>query len=509
MSLPKLRKLTLLFPQPSKRPAPAASSLPSNAPAARPPPRMLSPDPAARAEPAPLANALVTVPPQRTLSHPARPAPADLVPQMPAHVIRQPLPRMTGQSMRSTSLPASSYLHPAKLRVALGSAFEGLRDWLYGTTATGPTVEDKALMVYDGTVALERTWIPDSDVREELISLFVLLFYIVFRAVLIVLLCVSLWRFYWQFFSEYDFSPRRIGRWFRDVWSRFRLWPGDVWSRSRGWLGDVRGRFRCWLGDVRSRFRRWRTAKQELWTWRLKFWMYWANPIRIWEIPVIFSAFYMANYFGKGFPKVLDLFVSEPRVLEPVSTVEPGELKPEELERVEQSEKVEKPEEVEEPKKVEKPGQVEELPARAPNQPQNGGDGNRRNKAKKKKNKNKGKWLLKYSMLDLMLMMTKMNANLDLGAIVEDGVASYDENMSRSLFGLRQFWCAASTYTLTMKTHAALSKRPQTIGWQTGSTAQCLRVKTQQNENMGLGNKTQEADSFDQPGTISRQIEEK
>ncbi|KAK7456778.1 hypothetical protein Landi51_02054 [Colletotrichum acutatum] len=188
MALPKLYKLTRLSPQPSKLPAPAASNLPSTAPAARPPLRMLSPDPAARAEPVLLENALATVPPQRTLSHPARPAPADLVPQ---------------------------------------------------------------------------------------------------------------------------------------------------------------------------------------------------------EILVIFAAFFRANYFGKGFSKVLGFFVTEPRVAEPVRPLEPGKI--EESGKKKRLETIEEVDEEEGSDEVERPDVVENPPAPALIQPQQGGGGHRGKKTKNKKNKKKAK----------------------------------------------------------------------------------------------------------------------
>ncbi|KAI3536286.1 hypothetical protein CSPX01_10915 [Colletotrichum filicis] len=99
------------------------------------------------------------------------------------------------------------------------------------------------------------------------------------------------------------------------------------------------------------------------------------RPVVIPKMLIMFAAFFMANYFGKGFSKVLSFFVTEPRVAEP--------LKP--------SGRKERLETIEEVDEEEGSDEVEEPPAPAPIQPQQGGGGNRGKKPKNKKNRRKGK----------------------------------------------------------------------------------------------------------------------
>ncbi|KAI3558785.1 hypothetical protein CABS01_13829 [Colletotrichum abscissum] len=98
---------------------------------------------------------------------------------------------------------------------------------------------------------------------------------------------------------------------------------------------------------------------------------------------IMFAAFFMANYFGKGFSKVLSFFVTEPRVVEPLKSLGPGKVK--------ESGRKERLETIEEVDEEEGSDEVEEPPAPAPIQPQQGGGGNRGKKPKNKKNRRKGK----------------------------------------------------------------------------------------------------------------------
>ncbi|KAJ0296077.1 hypothetical protein COL516b_011929 [Colletotrichum fioriniae] len=107
------------------------------------------------------------------------------------------------------------------------------------------------------------------------------------------------------------------------------------------------------------------------------------------RIFAMFAAFYMANYFGRGFFKVLDFFVSEPTVPEPVKPLGPEKV--EEPGKFKESGKKERLETIEELDEEEESDEVEKPPAPASNQPQQGGCGNRGKKARNKKNKRKGK----------------------------------------------------------------------------------------------------------------------
>ncbi|KAF4781200.1 hypothetical protein HER10_EVM0008557 [Colletotrichum scovillei] len=132
-----------------------------------------------------------------------------------------------------------------------------------------------------------------------------------------------------------------------------------------------------------------------LWTERLKLWMWLANPKRVWKMLVMFTAFFKANYLGKGFLKVLGLFVPEPTVAQPVKPLEPGKVKESgEKERLETILEVDEEggsDQVARTDEVERPDEVDEPPAPAPIRPQQDGGGNRGKKPKNKKNKRKGK----------------------------------------------------------------------------------------------------------------------
>ncbi|KXH34248.1 hypothetical protein CNYM01_01053 [Colletotrichum nymphaeae SA-01] len=205
-------------------------------------------------------------------------------------------------------------------------------------------------------------WISDL-LREELVYCCLLLAFLFYDPTMTVSLCRLVWRFYRPVvLPAYDFLFGWINRWLREVWGRCR---------------------------------RWQKEQQGLWTERLKLWMWLANPKRVWKMLVMFTAFFMANYLGKGFLKVLGLFVPEPTIAQPVKPLEPGKVKESgEKERLETILEVDEEggsDQVVRPDEVERPDEVDEPPAPAPIRPQQDGGGNRGKKPKNKKNKRKGK----------------------------------------------------------------------------------------------------------------------
>ncbi|KZL73659.1 hypothetical protein CI238_09793, partial [Colletotrichum incanum] len=135
---------------PSKQSAPAASSPPSTAPAARPPQRTLSPARAVRAVLVRPVNALATALLPRTPSPPARRALAAFAQPMPAPATRPPMDPTTRASTRPTSRPVDelgNYTLAAFVHVFKELAF-GIRGYFKHPVEGVPALMDHHDMAY-------------------------------------------------------------------------------------------------------------------------------------------------------------------------------------------------------------------------------------------------------------------------------------------------------------------------------------------------------------------------